>query len=139
MGVGCSRARNPPAYSTPPSTRAGTKSVSPDMEAGPPDAPSTTDRTANLRIHDSIPETVMPDGNKSRVSGDGLGSNRPTTNFPGISVDQNRVNRLVEQSGLGVEPRPLQSPIKQGESGISGRWRSGWRASLGTSNATLRY
>ncbi len=27
---------------------------------------------ANLCAHDSIPETLMPEGNKSRVSGDGL-------------------------------------------------------------------
>ena len=53
----------------------------------------------------------MPEGNKSRVSGDGVESNRPATNFPGISVDSNRVNRLVEKSGLGVEPRRLESPI----------------------------
>jgi hypothetical protein len=35
------------------------------MEAGPPDAPSTMDRTANLRIYGSIPKTLMPDGNKN--------------------------------------------------------------------------
>ena len=29
--------------------------------------------SANLPTHDSIPETLMPKGNKSRVSGDGLG------------------------------------------------------------------
>ena len=39
---------------------------------------------ANLRVHDSIPETLMPEGNKSRISGDGLESNRPATNFPWI-------------------------------------------------------
>ena len=33
-----------------------------------------------------------------------VGSNRPATNFPGISVDSNRVDRLVEKVGLGVEP-----------------------------------
>jgi hypothetical protein len=70
------------------------------MEAGPPDAPSTTDRMANLRIHDSTPETVMPDGNKSGVWGVGVGSNPPATNFPGISVDSNRVDRLVEKGDL---------------------------------------
>ena len=31
--------------------------------------------SANLRTHDSIPETLIPEGNKSRVSGDGLESN----------------------------------------------------------------
>jgi len=31
--------------------------------------------SANFRTHDSTPETLMPEGNKSRVSGDGLGSN----------------------------------------------------------------
>ena len=48
----------------------------------------------------------MPEGNKSRVSGVEVESNRPATNFPGISVDSDRVDRLVEKSGLGVEPRP---------------------------------
>ena len=38
---------------------------------------------------------------------------RPATNFPGISVDTNRFNCLVEKSGLGVEPRRLLSPVKQ--------------------------
>ena len=47
----------------------------------------------------------MPEGNKSRVSGDGLESNRPATNFPGISVDSKWFDRLVEKSGLGVGPR----------------------------------
>ena len=47
----------------------------------------------------------MPEGNKSRVSGVGLESNRPTTNFPEIAVDSNRIDCLVETSGLGVEPR----------------------------------
>ena len=54
----------------------------------------------------------MPEGNKSRVSGDGLESNRPATNFPGIAVDANRVNRLVEKSGLGAE-RQLESPVNK--------------------------
>ena len=54
----------------------------------------------------------MSEGNKSRVSGDGLDSNRPATNFPGISVDSNRFNCLVEKSGLGVKPRRLLRPIK---------------------------
>ena len=31
-------------------------------------------------------------------------------------MDPNRFDRLDEKSGLGVEPRPLQSPIKQGRS-----------------------
>ena len=67
----------------------------------------------------------MPEGNESRVSGDGVESNRPATNFPGVSVDSHRFNCLVEKSSLGVESRPLQSPIKQGESGISRVSRSG--------------
>jgi len=54
----------------------------------------------------------MSEGNKSGVSGDGLDSKRPATNFPGISVDSNRFNCLVEKSGLGVEPRRLLRPIK---------------------------
>ena len=60
--------------------------------------------SANFRTHDSTPETLMPEGNKSRVSGGGVESNRPATNFPGVSVDSNRLDRLVEKSGLGVEP-----------------------------------
>ena len=43
----------------------------------------------------------------------GLEFNRPATNFPGITVDSNRFNCLVEKSGLGVEPRRSLSPIKQ--------------------------
>jgi len=58
----------------------------------------------------------MPEGNKSRVLGDGVESNRPATNFPRISVDTNRVDCLVEKSGLDVDPRRLVSPIEQGES-----------------------
>jgi len=39
------------------------------------------------------------------VSGvDGGESNRPATNFPGISVDSNRFDCLVEKVGLGVKP-----------------------------------
>jgi len=53
----------------------------------------------------------MPEGNKSRVSGVGVESNRPTTNFPGISVDTDRFDCLVEKDTLGIEPRRLQSPI----------------------------
>ncbi len=71
------------------------------------------DRTANLRIHDSIPKTLMPDGNKSRVSRAEVGSNPPATNFPKISADTNRVHCLVEKSGLDVDPWRLVSPIKQ--------------------------
>ena len=52
----------------------------------------------------------MPEGNKSRVSGDGVGSKRPATNSPGIAVDSKWFNCLVEKSGLGVEPRP-ESPV----------------------------
>jgi len=60
---------------------------------------------ANFRTHDSSPETLTPEGNKSRVSGVGVESNRPVPNFPGIAVDSNRINCLVEKSGLGIEPR----------------------------------
>ena len=31
--------------------------------------------SANFRTHDSTPETLMPEGNKSRVSGGGVESN----------------------------------------------------------------
>ena len=66
--------------------------------------------SANFRTHGSTPETLMPEGNKSRVSGDGLESNRPATNFPGFSVGSNRVDRVVEETGLA---RRLESLIKQ--------------------------
>jgi hypothetical protein len=46
--------------------------------------------------------------------GVGVESSRPATNFPGISVDPNGVDCLDEKSGLGIEPRLLPSPIKQG-------------------------
>ena len=57
----------------------------------------------------------MPEGNKSRVLGVGVEPNRPATNFPGIAVDSNRIDCLVEKSGLGVAPRQVENPIKQGE------------------------
>ena len=69
--------------------------------------------SANFRTHDSTPETLMPEGNKSRVSGGGVESNRPATNSPRILVDTNRVHCLVEKSGLDVDPWRLVSPIKQ--------------------------
>jgi len=56
----------------------------------------------------------MPEGNKSRVLGYGVESNRPTTNFPGISVDTNRFDCVVEKSGLGVEPRRESPETKTG-------------------------
>ena len=56
----------------------------------------------------------MPEGNESRVSGDGIESNRPTTNFPRIAVDSNWVNRLVEKNGLDVGARRSEIRIKQG-------------------------
>ena len=52
----------------------------------------------------------MPEGNKSRVSGVGVESKPPATNFQRISVDSNRFDCLAEKSGLGVGLRPLQSP-----------------------------
>ena len=61
--------------------------------------------SANFRTHDSTPETLMPEGNKSRVSGGGVESNRPATNFPGISLDSYRFDCLVKKSGLGA-PKP---------------------------------
>ena len=45
--------------------------------------------------------------------GDGAESNRPATNFPGISVDTNRFDCLVEKSGLDVDLWRLVSRIKQ--------------------------
>ena len=59
--------------------------------------------SANFRTHVSIPETLIPEGNKSRVSGDGLESNRPATNSPGIPVDSNQFDCLVEKGGLVTE------------------------------------
>jgi hypothetical protein len=53
----------------------------------------------------------MPEGNKIRVLGDGVESNRPATNFPGISVDSNRFNRLVKKSVLDVNRWQLVGPI----------------------------
>ena len=72
-----------------------------------PISPSTS---ANFRTHDSTPETLMPEGNKSRVSGVGVESKRPATNSLGISVDSNRVDCLVEKSGLGPKPHPYRIP-----------------------------
>ena len=56
----------------------------------------------------------MPDGRRIGVSEVGVESNRPATNFPGVSVDSNRFDCLDETSGLGVAPRQSESPIKQG-------------------------
>jgi len=64
----------------------------------------------------------MPEGNKIWVSGDGVESNRPATNSPGIEVDSNRFDCLVEKSGLDVDPRSL---IEQGESRHVGVERRG--------------
>jgi hypothetical protein len=49
-------------------------------------------------IQSSIPITVMPDANKTWVLGDGVESNRPATNFPGIAVDSNPFNRVVDRN-----------------------------------------
>jgi len=51
----------------------------------------------------------MLEANKSKVSGVGVESNRPATNFPGFSLDTNRVNCLVEKSGLAAT---IRKPIK---------------------------
>ena len=75
--------------------------------------------TANFFTHKSIPTTLMPEGSRIWVFGVGVGSNRPATNFPRISVDSNRFNCLVENGGLVIERRLLQSPIKPGRLGIS--------------------
>jgi len=53
----------------------------------------------------------MPEGNKSRVSGVGVESNRPATNFPGIPADANRVDCLVEKIGLDVESHFKARPV----------------------------
>ena len=69
----------------------------------------------------------MPEGNKSRVSGVGTESNRPATNFPGISVDSNQFDCLDEKSGL----RCLASTTPKALSGKAGPLCQGvarWRA-----------
>jgi hypothetical protein len=53
----------------------------------------------------------MLEGKNIGVLGDGVESNRPATNFPGISVDSNRFNRLVKKSALDVHFWRLVSPI----------------------------
>ena len=53
----------------------------------------------------------MPEGKKSRVSGVGVESKRPATNFLGVPVGPNWISRLVEKSSLGVELRRLESPL----------------------------
>ena len=58
----------------------------------------------------------MPEGNKSRVSGVGVESNRPATSLPGIPVDSDRVDCLVEKSCLDVAPQRIGNSMKQGES-----------------------
>ena len=50
----------------------------------------------------------MPEGNKSWVSGVGVESNRPATNFPGIPVDSDWFDCLVEKSSLA---RRLESSM----------------------------
>ena len=47
----------------------------------------------------------MPEGNKSRVSGVGVESNRPATNLPLGPVESNQVYYMVKKSGLGVKNR----------------------------------
>ena len=75
----------------------------------------------------------MPDANKTWVLGDGVESNRPATNFPGVSVDSNRLDRLVEKSGLGVKLRRLQARSNQSDwvylrrSAVASALRSGPR------------
>ena len=41
----------------------------------------------------------MPEGNKSRVLGDGLESNRPAANLSDFTVGSNKLGRLVEKVG----------------------------------------
>ena len=55
----------------------------------------------------------MPEGNKSRVSGDELESNRPATNFPGISVDSDRVDYLVERKSKLREPSQVYPKLNR--------------------------
>jgi len=44
----------------------------------------------------------MPEGNKSRVLGGGVESNRPATNLPLVSVGSNQVYRMVKKNALVV-------------------------------------
>ena len=46
---------------------------------------------------------------------DGVGSSPPANNFPGILVDSDRFDCLVENSGLDVAPRRVENPIRQGQ------------------------
>ena len=47
----------------------------------------------------------MPEGNKSRVLGGGVESNRPATNLPLVSVGSNQVYRMVKKNALAVKNR----------------------------------
>ena len=47
----------------------------------------------------------MPEGNKSRVLGGGVESNRPATNLPLVSVGSNQVYRMVKKNALVVKNR----------------------------------
>ena len=47
----------------------------------------------------------MPEGNKSRVLGGGVESNRPATNLPLVSVGSNQVYLMVKKSDLVVKNR----------------------------------
>ena len=73
------------------------------QELEPPLFPLSLGHIGQFLHPDSTPETLMPEGNKSRVSGDGVESNRPATNSPRIPVDSNRFDCLVEVSGLSVD------------------------------------
>ena len=69
----------------------------------PASSPLPLCRVANFHTHVSTPETLMPDGRRIGVSEVGVGSNRPATNFPRISVDTNRVDCLGEKGDVVTE------------------------------------
>jgi hypothetical protein len=60
----------------------------------------------------------MPEGKNIGVLGDRVESNCLATNFPGISVDINRVDCLAENGDLSVANLLIESLLKQGESSM---------------------
>jgi hypothetical protein len=79
------------------------------------------DSGAVLKTSRDCPEQEHQHGVRAEAGNDTpdkveVGSNRPATNFPRISMDTTRVHYLVEKSGLNVDPRRLAIPTEQGES-----------------------
>jgi len=69
-------------------------------------------------IDETPPDPEAQRQNHYVLGGDGGGSNRPATNFPGISVDTNRVYCLVEKGDVVTEVyRRWPKPVSQTQSG----------------------